>query len=648
MAKGVQTSPLAAVAPLWSPPDELDDWPDFDVADAIAATGMTAERTHWSTVHARIADAGAVHSTDAARAVAEFLENEMRIARHGDAYMVTGEHVRAWLLASIGPLLRGLLLSPEVDPEVLTEATVQRVRLPARMALPGSWVLANEFGDKYLELLLNLRMQSDGNLAPLDVVNLRIGQGESWRESWSWLSDEIDARGARAGVRLAAQIMRNEAVLTGVTGILASDEEGQRLLAAATLRRWMLTLKAMTWLEEALDATWHDVRPADLACTAFAAVKPEWPRRTFAVSHRSAEVKPALRRMPLWSSSRCAIDATYVPAWETNTGMLWGLFAATPAVLRVDTPRYGDSVWCRREHELTQYLLDSADFLTERYVLDVDLEGLERFGSSDRLWKSGAPDLPLAKVLPEFPPMITVWTPPPLALWEASVLRAAGALRAMSAFLGDPQLVNGLVTDALLPYGDLPGPAPTNHHPGGWRRYAGIFRDLRELVPDGDDGFALLLPQGYGADQMARDKEVLERVPDLAYGAPALDDVLVAVEFVRTIWPVMVEQGYGRFLAVNCRGLSREEWRADDRLSLQRGLVALRTPVPVWLLQLAGQEVHAWGLPGDHPVLTEHLERQFTWMTEAFPDPQAARAAYPEVCGLKVSTALRQRLGAPL
>jgi hypothetical protein len=41
-----------------------------------------------------------------------------------------------------------------------------------------------------------------------------------------------------------------------------------------------------------VSAPWRDVRPADLACAASASVKPEWPRRLLAISHRSAEVKP--------------------------------------------------------------------------------------------------------------------------------------------------------------------------------------------------------------------------------------------------------------------------------------------------------------------------------------------------------------------
>jgi hypothetical protein len=377
---------------------------------------------------------------------------------------------------------------------------------------------------------------------------------------------------------------------------------------------------------------------------AFNAVKPDWPRRIVAVSHRSAEVKPALRPLPVWRSSRWAIDATYVPAWETNTGMIWGLFGPTPAIGRVETPAYRESLWCRRESEMISYLADTSDFLAGRHVVDVDLDGVVRFTGVEGHWSRSREEA-VTTLLPDFPPIIQVWTPPPLAESELAILRAAGALRAMSAFVHDPELVNGLVP-ALLTLEDLPGPAPTNH-PDGWRSYIRIFRDLRELVPAGDE-FPILLPADYGAEQFARDTAVLGSVPDLSSGTPSLDDVLVAVEFLRTRWPTMVDQGFGRFLALNLRGLSHDIWMDHPRLSLQRGLAAIRLPVPLWLIQQADENVSDWHLPGDPPILTEHLDAQFAWMLEMHPDPDAERSRYPDDSGLHVSAQLRAMLGSPV
>ena len=45
-------------------------------------------------------------------------------------------------------------------------------------------------------------------------------------------------------------------------------------------------------------------------------------------THRSAEAKPVLSRLNMWKSPHTAIDASYVPAWETNLGMIW-----TPVIL---------------------------------------------------------------------------------------------------------------------------------------------------------------------------------------------------------------------------------------------------------------------------------------------------------------------------
>jgi hypothetical protein len=644
VARGVKETALAAVAPAWDPPDEIDAWPTFGAEAALSAVGIEARRTRDDVLAARLAEAGDAWRDHAAEAISEFYASEGRITQRGDLHMVLGEHVRAWLLSACGPLLRGVLLSPSDDPEVVVLATAQRLNLPGRIELPATWVAANEFGEKHLELLLNVSLQPDGNLAPIDPADLRVGQGTAWRETWAWLSQEVSADVARDGVRLAARLLRNEAVRAAIIGALQSGDAAERTIAVGVVRRWALTLKAMSWVEDALAAPWIDVRPSDVVCLGFNAVKPDWPRRIVAVSHRSAEVKPTLRQLPVWRSSRWAVDATYVPAWETNTGMIWGLFGPTPAIGRVETPTYRDSVWCRREAEMISYLAETSDFLSGRHVIDVDLDGVERFADLDGHWSGGGAAGGVTSLLPDFPPMAQVWTPPPLAEAEVAILRAGGALRAMSAFTRDSELVNGLVTQVLPAVEDLPGTAPTNH-PDGWRSYIRIFRELRGLVPGGDVP-PILLPDGYDAEEVARDVQLLGSVPDLTSGTPALDDVLVAVEFLRTRWPVMVDERFGRFLALNLRGLSYDTWTSHPQLSLHRGLVAIRLPVPLWLIQQADQEVSNWRLPGDPPILTEHMDAQFAWMLEMHPDPVDERSRYPADSGLQVSDALREVLAA--
>jgi hypothetical protein len=274
----------------------------------------------------------------------------------------------------------------------------------------------------------------------------------------------------------------------------------------------------------------------------------------------------------------------------------------------------------------------------------VDVEALPALDALDGQWRGEQSGPSEPRALPEFPPLVQVWTPAALRADECTILRAAGALRAMSAFLREPDLVNGLVVEGLLASGDLPGPAPTNQ-PDGWQGYARIFREVRGLAPLGPEMCPVLLPASYGADDVAADVEVMGRVPDLSSGSPSLADVLVAVEFLRTRWPVLVDQGYGRFLALNLRGLTQDVWASDPRLSLHRGLLALRTPVPVWLLQLGGQDVSQWDLPGDPPILTEHLERQWGWMVEATADAGAERSLYAVDSGLWLSPGLRDLLG---
>ena len=347
ITRGV-TDILTGVAPTWSPPDRLDAWPTFDVDAAIELVGVEACVTRHHAVTSRLASATDPSDAGSSAAIAEFYESEDRIASHGDGRMVLVEHVRAWLLVSSGPLLRAVLVTPESDPGLIIGETIRRLSIPIGYPQRNLRATITEFGDRHLELLLNLTKTADGHIAGLDPADLRVGQGEQWRESWGWLSRRIDAEQAQAAVRLAARLLRNDWVLEALLLALGSPDERLQTLAVGVVRRWILTLRAMIWAEDALERSWREVRPADIACFAFSALRPEWPRRLLAISHRSAEVKPTLATLRNWSSARSGIDATYVPAWETNTGMIWGLFAPTPVLVRVHTPTYDGSEWCRR------------------------------------------------------------------------------------------------------------------------------------------------------------------------------------------------------------------------------------------------------------------------------------------------------------
>jgi hypothetical protein len=428
--------------------------------------------------------------------------------------------------------------------------------------------LSNAFGDRHLELLLNLTVQANGELAPLDPADLRVGQGIPWRQAWGWLSRDVPAETSRGAIQLAARLLRSPGLRLGLRRLVTSTDPKLRTLATGVLRRWVLTLKAMAWAEHALTVPWDVVRPADIVCFAFSATKPEWPRHLFAISHRSADVKPRLRHMGAWKSCRYAIDATYIPAWETNTGMIWSLFASSPAIARLRTPGYETSIWCRREAEMVQHLIDRADYFSHRVAVDIEHDELSAIDEWRTVVRGSSADA-LSGTEPEFPRFgLEVWSPRPSAEWELAVLRAAGALRAISAYIADATVVNRIVNQ-LLTHGDLPVlPAPTNQ-PGGWRPYAVLFESVAALAaPLSPDAVPLRLPDNYTQDDVAHDRALAELIPDLTSGAPHLEDVLVAMEFLRTTWPVIVDQRRGRFLVLNLQGVSKQRWIDDPGWSL--------------------------------------------------------------------------------
>lgn len=641
VARGAKQTVLVTVAPFWDPPDALDEWPNFDAERLIDAIATDARQTRHQTFRELLDTPRAIQADDAVGAVARFLQMESEIERHGDTRMVQGEHLRAWLLAAVGPLLRGVMLAGDVAEDELTRATVERLAMPFAYELTDLWILANEYGEKHLDLIYNLSMTPTG-LAPIDETNIRVGQGEAWREAWGWLSRTIEPDEMYEAIQLTARVMRCAPVLEGLLRALRSDQPGLATVALCVLRRWLLTLKVMSWLEASVLQTWSHIRPQDLACFAFNAVKPDWPRRILAVSHRSTEAKPELSTMKLWRSSRCAIDASYVPSWETNTGMVWGLFGVTPAIVRVRSSGYDASIWCLREAELTQHLVERLDFVAERWVVDVDVSNVRVLDDAVALWHTGdeAPDDGLAEVLPEFPPMCEVWTPSPMPAWEVKIWRASAALRAINVWAAwDPELTNRIAQELLSGTNDLPFPAPTNN-PAGWRDYASIFQELHAVLGDDASEAALRIPSAYGPEAQERDLELLQRVPDLSSGTPALGDVLVALEFLRTERPIIVDDRRTRFIAINCRGLSRETFTDDERLSLHRGLLEIRVPVPVWIIQSAEEHVEQWGLRQDPPIFTEHEPHQFSWMYEFFVDRREAQSRYPEESELELSPAL--------
>jgi hypothetical protein len=209
IAKGTKTSISTTFAATWNPPEALSAWPSFDI-ERLVASGFpgTVTRTAYSPPPPT-ATSGELGTRDSADAALQFIAMESEIERHGDPSMVHGEHVRAWLKCDVGDFLKALLLSPEADEELLRNETVSRLSTALNINLPGPlWLASNEFEEKTLEVLYNLRMGDDGRVLPPDWPNLHVGQGEGWRESWDWLSVDVDLSIMRHAIRMAARIMR--------------------------------------------------------------------------------------------------------------------------------------------------------------------------------------------------------------------------------------------------------------------------------------------------------------------------------------------------------------------------------------------------------------------------------------------------------
>ncbi|MBB5629953.1 hypothetical protein [Sphaerisporangium krabiense] len=634
LARGARITGAGMITPCWAPPDGIDEWTAPDVTGVVAAFASAAQRTRPQ------APAREVPGNVPGGAESAFLRGQAEPGGRDAAGRARAQHVRAWLGCAVGPLIRDVLLSADPDPGAVAAATAARLETPRRIKLPASWAAANQFSEKYLDLLYNMRTAPDGRLAFPDAAGVRIGQGEGWREHWTWLSRDIGLGDLREALRVAARLMRRPAVVEGLLSTAASEDRRLGMTAVAVARRWLLTLRAMAWLEDAAGEEWTHVRPRDLACFAFNALKPDWPRRVIGISHRSSDTKSALSMTDLWSSGRCAIDATYVPSWETNTGMVWGLFGATAAIVRVRSPGYERSAWCLREDELTRYLVERSDFLAERWVLDLDPRDL---GALDAVHSSGGDDPPPpppadAPARRPAPTRVRVWTPGSRPEWQTAILRAGAALRVINTLLADADLTNRFVTEFLLGDAHFPGPAPGGH-PDGWDAYREVFRELQALSGGAEP--AVRLPWGYGAEQTALDMALFRRLPEPRPGE--LRDALVAYEFLRSEWPMLAGDRRRRYLAVDLRHVRREEWASDERLSLQRGLLAVRAPVPVWIVQHAGQDVDGWPIPGDHPIFTEHFPGQFPWMAGDRPD----RTPFVAGTGLEYSSALTALIGRP-
>jgi hypothetical protein len=403
----------------------------------------------------------------------------------------------------------------------------------------------------------------------------------------------------------------------------------------------------LAWLEDSLHGQWQWVRPEDLATFAFNAMRPAWPRSTVAISHRSSDTKPLLQRLDLWRSPTAAIDASYVPSWDTNLGMIWGLFAASPLIVRVDSPRYSDSTWCRREWEMAEHLVNRSDFLVGRRILDVKLENLdivddlvlraERIEASlDRTKPKGALVMPR---LSPFPPKHEVLMARPLDDVEVLVLRAAGAIRLLNVVYGTDE-VNAIIDNLLR--GQVPGVPVVTNNVDEWTPYVDMFKGLAQTMgPSFSTPLRLAGP--IDDESRARDRALVLKLPDLKTGFPDVRDVCAGIEWYRTFLRWFIEEDFGDHVVIDIRGAALETWGTALGYSHLRGLASLNTESPMWILQKAGQNADHWPGLGEWPLFTEHVTSQFDWMMEVFL-LSSWPLLYQGLAGLEISQDLLGRL----
>ena len=74
-----------------------------------------------------------------------------------------------------------------------------------------------------------------------------------------------------------------------------------------------------------------------------------------------------------------------------------GIIQYDPALIRVPSEHYEDSVWCRREREIFEYLRDQQDFLDGRFFIELPQSNLNDLdvviptpgGEGSRVFQSG-------------------------------------------------------------------------------------------------------------------------------------------------------------------------------------------------------------------------------------------------------------------
>ncbi len=570
-------------------------------------------------------------------ALEEFYDLRNRIRAHRDPAMTQLNHTLAWLHLALGHLFIGITLTPvDSNFEELLRVCAQRwSQVWKEKDIYEEYMSIPEVIQWKLDVFYGAELQKVG----LAMRPSRQGQSEQWREDWDWLSAEADPELALAGVRLAARLMASMPIYLLLQQKFREADNAVttgHLLAAIVFRRWTLQLQAMSWLETALQRSWQHLRAQDFTAFAFSALRPHWPRRLFGLSHRSMDVKEALSVTRAWNNFRYSIDATFIPHWETNVATVWGLFSTTPGLIRIPSEHYEDSVWCRREHELFDYLGDEDDFLDGRYIIDMPQPHL---GDLDAIAPADDGDLGKGIFKPgQFPRLTTVFKLFPFEPWENTLLACVAAVRLIFLRLLDPDLTRGACLRLATGFAPPRTFEPLTNHPDGWASVMRLFADFQQQWGDDADSFPIaVVAENYPPEEIERETQRLSRIVDLHDGAVDEADVLAAFEWNRTILPALVaDNRYGSFFSIDFRRVTEETWARDEAFMVIRGVNRIRTSVPLWFLQDGGQRVDEWKGMGVNPIFTSYVPGQWDWMKEALQEPEWP-ANFQSDCKLRFS-----------
>jgi hypothetical protein len=626
----------------YDPPTDFHSFPTFniDIHTLYLADrpGITVRETRNNTDVAELF-ARTATSFAGPMVLDDFYELHAKVRTQGDAAMKQLNHTLAWFNVGLGKLFGGVVLSKEFDPHTALGVMQQRWGKGwAQRDVYEDYMSVPELLQWKLDVFYGAEMDAGG----MTFQPARQGQPWRWQQYWQWLGTGIDPQLAVEATRLAAQLMICppvlmflKAMLRGGGGIKPLD----CLLALAILRRLSLQLQVMAWFEHALNHSFADTRVEDLASFAFSALRPHWPRRLLALSHRSRDVKPALMQLQAWGNFRYSIDALFVPHWETNVGTVWGLFSAVPGLVRIPSTHYDDSEWCRREHEIFDYLCEEDDFLRGRRV--VELEASQLFLLDAQL-PPGAADAEVGFSKPgEFPPWTTVFIVYPFEAWECRLLACAAIVRML--FLQVRKAVDTAVICHLLSQGQLPSAPPLTNHPDGWVPIAALLRDFAQEWSDNPNVFPMVIDEEqYTLDDIKRDVDCARMLIDLSDGRIDQPAAFAALEWNRTIVPAQIGNfKYGQFFAIDYRRIDPERWRSDEYMVI-RGVNRVHTAAPVWILQRADQRVDEWPGIGTNPIFTQHVENQWRWMGELLDEvgwPESYRTTSKLVFAPKLAAA---------